>query len=181
MYEVIFQVLWFILPAYVANSTAIDVSKLPLLRKFNAPIDAGKSWRGKPIFGEGKTWRGFICGVIAGVLCGMLQTNYHNYVEKLMGGIELPEVSTHLAFLLSLGAMIGDLSASFIKRRMNFPRGAMLPLVDQLDYIFGAFFLAWTEVHVNLYWLGIAILITLPLHFLAYLIAYSIRLKDVWW
>lgn len=40
--------------------------------------------------------------------------------------------------MLSLGALIGDLTESFIKRRIGFPPGASLPVADQLDFVAGA-------------------------------------------
>jgi CDP-2,3-bis-(O-geranylgeranyl)-sn-glycerol synthase len=41
-------------------------------------------------------------------------------------------------FLLSLGALFGDLFGAFLKRRMGFAPGELLPVVDQIDFIIGA-------------------------------------------
>ena len=52
-YEIILQALWLILPAYVANASAVLVGG-------GTPVDSGKNWKdGKRILGDGKTWRGF--------------------------------------------------------------------------------------------------------------------------
>ena len=44
--------------------------------------------------------------------------------------------------LCSYGAALGDLAGSFLKRRLNYPSGAPLWGVDQLDFALGAIFLA---------------------------------------
>ncbi|MGZ8796222.1 MAG: CDP-archaeol synthase, partial [Thermoanaerobaculia bacterium] len=60
----IVEAVYMFLPAGVANATP------PLLTRFfglGRPIDAGRSWRGQPIFGSHKTWLGLIGGTLAGV------------------------------------------------------------------------------------------------------------------
>ncbi len=42
------------------------------------------------------------------------------------------------ALALSLGALLGDIAGSFIKRRLSLPRGAPAPVLDQLDFYAGA-------------------------------------------
>jgi len=167
------DVLWLILPAYVANSVAIDVSGIPFLKKYTAPVDFGMSWKGKRLLGEGKTWRGLICGVLAGVLCGWIQGIY--------ASAGLYPMTALLGFLLGFGALLGDMVESFIKRRLGFDRGHPMFLLDQLDYIVGAFFLAWTMVPVDLGYLLMACIITLPLHFIASIVAWILKLKKNPW
>ena len=63
-YEVILQAFWLILPAYIANGSAVLVGG-------GTPIDFGKTWRdGKRILGDGKTWRGLFAGAILGMIGG---------------------------------------------------------------------------------------------------------------
>ena len=135
------EALWFILPAYFANSIPVDVSKLKILEWLGKPLDGGRSWGGKRILGDGKTWRGFFSGILAGTLIGALQM-------QLQGSMEanyptLPDMTINLAFMLSFGAILGDMLASFFKRRIGMPRGEPAPLLDQLDFVFGAAFFAW--------------------------------------
>lgn len=52
---------WTILPAYVPNSVAVVIGGGSL-------IDGGRMWRGNRLLSDGKTWRGFIGGTIAGVV-----------------------------------------------------------------------------------------------------------------
>jgi len=164
------------LPAYVANSVAIDVSGVPFLKRYSTPMDFGKSWRGKRILGDGKTWRGLICGTFGGVVCAVLQS-YLN-PEGLF------HMTPSVGLLLGFGALIGDSAESLIKRRMGFDRGHPLFFLDQWDYIFGAFFLAWTVVpmaEIGVGHLLLALLITMPLHFISSIVAWKLKLKKNPW
>ncbi len=69
--QVIVQILYFFLPAYLANMSPVLVR-----RWFSAlaiPIDGGKTLWGKRLLGDHKTWRGLLAGVIAGMLVFELQ------------------------------------------------------------------------------------------------------------
>ena len=61
--DVLFAI-WFLLPAAVSNAVPIFAAAIPALKKFDAPIDAGKTWRGHELLGPHKTWRGIIAGII---------------------------------------------------------------------------------------------------------------------
>ena len=63
-YEIIIQALWLVLPAYVANASA-------LIFGGGTPIDFGKKWKdGRRILGDGKTWRGLFIGTFVGMTAG---------------------------------------------------------------------------------------------------------------
>ena len=174
--HIILEVLWFILPAYAANSVAVDVTAVPFLKKFSAPMDFGLNLWGQRIFGDGKTWRGFFCGILAGVIIGAAQS----FIQAA-NQMDLPAMSITLAFLLAFGAMTGDLVESFIKRRMGFNRGQLLPLMDQLDFVFGAFYFAWLVMPADLYFFSIALIVTIPIHYVANQIAWILKLKKFPW
>ncbi|MFH1836300.1 MAG: CDP-2,3-bis-(O-geranylgeranyl)-sn-glycerol synthase [Methanobacteriota archaeon] len=176
MWDLFFDAVWFILPAYVANSAAIDVSGIPFLKKYSTPIDLRHNILGKRILGDGKTWRGLFGGVIAGTLIGILQLSIQPYL-----GESLPQMTVKLALLLSFGALFGDMAASFVKRQTGFDRGASVPGLDQLDYIVGAFVFSLPAVPFDLTRFLIIVVLTIPLHVLANYVAYKIKLKEVWW
>ena len=110
--------IWF-LPAYVANASATLARFLPETH----PVDRGLEWGGRRLLGNGKTWEGLIIGTCAGVLVGV-------FIHSL------PD-----ALLMSLGAMVGDMVGSFVKRRAGLRRGEEAPLLDQLDFVIGSFLL----------------------------------------
>ena len=64
LYEIIIQALWLIIPAYIANASAVLVGG-------GTPIDFGKNWKdGRRILGDGKTWNGLIVGAFFGITSG---------------------------------------------------------------------------------------------------------------
>lgn len=133
----------------------------------------------KPILGKGKTWRGSIMGIAAGTLIAYIQTiiqsNYN--LETL----NLTEMTLTLGFLLSSGAITGDIVKSFIKRRMNIERGKMLPVLDQIDFIIGALIFASFATSIRPETAITLIIITPAVHRIANIIAYKLKLKKVPW
>jgi len=121
------------MPAYLANTIAVITGG-------RFPIDQGANLNdGNRILGDGKTWTGLIGGTLGGIFVGFLQLNYGNTLvenfsetdgEQLWG--ENPFV---IFFLLAFGALLGDMVASFYKRRKNLDRGAKYPLLDMYDFI----------------------------------------------
>jgi len=156
---------WFILPAYVANAT-------PVVLGGGAPIDGGKLFRdGRPIFGAGKTIRGFVAGLIAGSLVGVLQ------------GVVAGKACTYAMFglLLVLGALVGDLLGSFIKRRLNIPRGGAAPVLDQLGFVvFALLFASPVMLPMLPGWevILIILIITPPIHLATNFVGYKLGFKS---
>jgi len=95
----IIEALWFIFPAYLANSAPVDVSQIKALKKYGTPIDGGKTFRGKRVLGDSKTWRGLYAGVIAGTAGGALQVAVAPSLKDTFPN--LPEMSIPLAFMIS--------------------------------------------------------------------------------
>ena len=107
---------------------------------------------GKRIFGENKTWKGFvgmiifaiISTIIWGVICNKLQyLNAHNYLYR--NHDNSLTYNTGVGFFLGLAYAIFELPNSFLKRRMNIIPGktssglksVFFVLLDQADSIFG--------------------------------------------
>ncbi|MFB6219030.1 MAG: CDP-archaeol synthase, partial [Halobacteriaceae archaeon] len=53
-------------------------------------------------------------------------------------GLDLPGFPPAAAVALPAGALLGDIAASFLKRRTGCERGAPFPGIDQLDFVAGA-------------------------------------------
>jgi CDP-2,3-bis-(O-geranylgeranyl)-sn-glycerol synthase len=166
--QLIIEALKFIFPAYCANA-------IPVIAGGGRPIDSGKKFfDGKPIFGNNKTIRGFFSGLVVGTAVGLAE------------GALFPEYRTHallFGLLLSLGALFGDLTGAFIKRRLGIASGGLLPVVDQVDFIIGAilfsFFLFLPFMSPEL--IITVLVITPPIHVLTNFVAYELRLKDHPW
>ena len=158
--DLIVQAILFILPAYFANSFPVVFGKI---FKGKFPIDAGKKWKGQPLLGAGKTWPGFLGGLLIGTFVGGLQ-------GALVAG-----------FLLSLGALTGDLVKSFFKRRMKIQRGKSWPLIDQWDFLIGALLFVSLVVRPSLETVVILLIITPLIHLGANTVAYLLKLKKEWY
>ncbi|MEM5871511.1 MAG: CDP-2,3-bis-(O-geranylgeranyl)-sn-glycerol synthase [Candidatus Aenigmatarchaeota archaeon] len=168
------ETLWILWPAYGANGLCI-------LAKGKRPIDQGRTWRGKPILGPGKTWEGLILGVVVGAIVGTIQMLAYPFLpwELSPVALDIIPMSPILGAWLGLGAMIGDIMGSFVKRRLGIPRGKPAPLLDQLDFIFGMLLFLSLISPIKWEWILILVIITPALHLLANFIAYSLKLKNV--
>jgi len=163
----VYRALIFILPAYVANGSPVVISRLiPLLH----PIDGGKKFLdNRRILGNGKTIEGFLGGVILGTATSL--------VLEFMGLHSVGE-----GFVLSVGALVGDIAGSFIKRRLGLERGDPAPLLDQLDFLFGALLLySIFYGSIDLEETLILIVITPVIHLATNMAAYALKLKDRPW
>jgi CDP-2,3-bis-(O-geranylgeranyl)-sn-glycerol synthase len=83
--------------------------------------------------------------------------------------------------------MLGDIGASFLKRRLGRQRGAAVPGLDQLDFVVGALALAallapaWTVATFSLPRLAVVVVATPLLHLTTNAGAYLLGLKTEPW
>ncbi|MEM4244868.1 MAG: CDP-2,3-bis-(O-geranylgeranyl)-sn-glycerol synthase [Candidatus Nanoarchaeia archaeon] len=128
-------------PIYFANMAPVITKKiLPSLVK---PIDFGKTWKGKPILGKNKTFRGLVMGVVFGIIITLLQYRFYGFESFRMISIFDYKlgISILLGALMGFGAMFGDMFESFFKRRIGIESGKPWIPFDQIDFIvFGLLF-----------------------------------------
>ncbi len=81
--------------------------------------------------------------------------------------------------MIALGALMGDLVHSFVKRRIGKVEGAPLPLADQVDFVLGAvvFSILASGSAPPLLTIILIFVITVPLHLFTNLIAYLLKMK----
>ena len=175
--ETVVTALWAMLPAYLPNNVAVVAGG-------GRPIDDGRTWGGRRLLGDGKTWRGTVAGVTVGAF---LAAGLNAVAPDTLLGVTLPAFPTAVAVALPAGAMLGDIAASFLKRRTGRERGAAFPGVDQLDFVLGALVLAaiaapdWFGDVFTSAVLFAVVLITPLLHLGTNLIAYLLGLKSEPW
>ena len=124
---------------------------------------------GERIFGNHKTIRGLLSGLVVGITVGIF--------ESFLSADNV----TIIATLGSAGALLGDLGGAFIKRRMRIKPGQSLPGVDQLDFVLGAVLAVSLIYTPTLGTLLILFCVTPPIHLLANMGAYRLGLKSNYW
>ena len=172
--------LWLMLPAYVTNASAAFFGG-------KTPIDRGIYWGKYRLLGDGKTYEGLVMGFASGFLIGLVQQLLKSYMT-----LQLPDFGRFPLFLITLaclcaGALLGDLWGSFVKRRAGVERGAPLPLVDQLDFVAGAWLLLllfdrpWFIVSFSGDVIMAVIILTPLLHLATNYVGFKIGKKKVPW
>ena len=168
---------WIMLPAYLPNPVAALVGG-------GTPIDLGKNFSdGKRVLGDGKTFRGLILGITAGIGIGLVQI----VLSGTFHLARLPEHTVMSVILLATGALLGDLCKSFFKRRLGKERGGKWPVADQYDLVAGSLLLVllvephwlFTNLSIPIF---VAVLILTPLlHRAVNIIGYHLKVKEVPW
>ena len=183
--EAAFAGLWLMLPALIPNPAAVLVGG-------GTPMDLGRTWRGRRVLGDGKTWRGFFGGATCGVLFGILQIGV-GQAAKLGDSWTFGEWPSALVIVLclSFGSMMGDSLGSFVKRRIGVDRGFKAPGLDQYNFVVGAVVLLmvfrfdWFDQHYftgDAIWGLVALLVIVPLlHRGINIIGYKMGKKNVPW
>jgi hypothetical protein len=127
------------------------IIKNNLLKFLKIPIDLGASIRGKRIFGDSKTFRGFFVVIVF--------TSFFTFLFSFI----FPSVVFKLDPLISgalfgLGYSVGELPTSFIKRQLGIKigrqekglKGFIFYSLEQIDSITGALIVAQFLVSINI-------------------------------
>lgn len=166
------DLLWFFVPAMFANASGTIGAKLPVLGKYNAPMDFGKKFRGSRIFGEHKTWRGLILGTFISSIVSLLQYAIYNPFSFDS------ETSLFLGAALGAGALMGDAIESFFKRQLGKVPGSRWFPFDQIDFTIGAIFFSLPFKLFSLEHYLLLILILMCAHLISNLVAFKLGIKD---
>ena len=132
------ELVWFLLfftPAYVANMIPPFFRKLP----FGYPIDGGRTWRGHPLLGKNKTWRGLVLGTLAGGVTGyLLQISNQPFVWWW-------------GLALGFAALFGDALKSLVKRQIGIAPGGRWVPFDQLDFLIAAWIVSLAFIRFSIF------------------------------
>lgn len=127
-------------------------TKTGFYKRHNSPIDRGICLSdGKRLFGDNKTWAGFISMIVLctllQLLCGALNSaagwEGHNDLYRVYANT--PLYNLLIGFLFGLAYALLELPNSFIKRRLNIDPGktkkslvgALFFVIDQIDSMIG--------------------------------------------
>ncbi len=164
------HVYFLMLPAIVGAVLNMVFVKLPVLKCWQIPIDAGRTLKdGKRILGDNKTWKGFAgMIVLSGVSAWVFWRGVFPY-SFLCGA------------WLGFAYVLFELPNSFIKRRLNKPPGKNGGIIqtffDQSDSVIGC--MLFLPVFYHLTWgeaLGILVIGTAT-HYLINMLLFYARLR----
>jgi len=176
----IMAALWLMLPAYITNASAVWFGG-------KTPIDRGRYWGKNRLLGDGKTYEGLLMGTSCGFLFGIVQELFLSDYLAIIPSFGIFPFFLVTLFCLAAGAMVGDLVGSFLKRRMGLERGVSLPVVDQLDFVGGAWLLlflgarTWFIETFSVQIIVAVLCITPVLHLFTNYIGFKIGKKKVPW
>jgi len=175
------KAVYLFLPAIFANMMP------PLFRNvrfLDWPVDFDRKFLGKPIFGSHKTYRGFFFGIIVAIITASFQKwMFLDFAP--FAGISIIDYFSQsavlLGFLMGLGALLGDLVESFIKRRINVKPGKPWIPFDQVDFVIGALLLMMI-VYIPSWQVIVFLLIAVPFgHIAVNHIGYYIGINKSKW
>lgn len=141
------QALYLFAPLLLAAAISGVFLRYDLAPALARPIDGGAVLGGKRVFGDGKTWRGVVAGVIGSVIGVALQKTLAGVVPQALQIVDYDRVDPLLlGIAMGGGAMLGELPNSFVKRRAGIPRGGtatgwkgvLFYVWDQVDLLIGA-------------------------------------------
>ncbi len=167
--SLILEIMLILIPLYLSNSTA-------MLLGGKTPVDFNLNFFDKkPLFGKGKTIKGTLFGAGIGILAVFLVDFY------FQGNVPIIKNYFEYGVLLALGAVLGDITGSFIKRRLDIKRGKPVIVLDQLDFVFGGLLLGSLIHNISIQLFFVVCVITVIAHKTANFIAFKFKLKKVPW
>ena len=178
IFEFILKCFYLMLPAYFANMAPVIVKKINL---FVFPIDFNEQFNKKPIFGKHKTFRGFVFGIIFGIVVAYFQ--FLLYGLEFFKNISLFSYQNWLlfGFLMGLGALTGDLIKSFFKRRIGIEPGAKFVPFDQTDFVIGALIFIMPIFNLSLKIFVVSLILSFMLHIIVNHISFFLKIRNEKW
>lgn len=174
--------LWFFLPAGIANMMPIFAARWPIIRQYDQPIDFGRHFRGKRIFGDHKTWRGLIVGMIFSTITIALQVfavRHLGFLADFTSQVDYTTLSVlALGPIFGFGALAGDCAESFFKRQIGKKPGEGWFPFDQTDYIIGGAIATMPFVQLSLLQYAMLIIMWLVIHVVASYIGWLAGVKE---
>ena len=130
-------------PLLGASALSAVVLRFDLVRVLRCPIDGWRTFGGRRIFGDSKTWRGIVVA-IAGCVATVSAQKYLLRPPQWLPIIAYERTDAFVfGTVMGGGAMLGELPNSFVKRRLGIepgatPRGPLALLFyvwDQVDLL----------------------------------------------
>jgi CDP-diglyceride synthetase len=187
MLEMTSQILFLgspLLLAAIAQGLCIKYDWLSRLRR---PLDLGRVYKGKRIFGDHKTWRGLAINVLFCSLGAIIQA-WLQGKRVLPQWLFLLDYESHaltVGVLIGLGMTVGELPNSFLKRRFEIPPGKSREgplgiaffIYDQVDLTIGIWVFLFFLIRPSLWLVLWSLLLTLALHLAVSSVGYLLGMR----
>ena len=192
MLEIILKMYTTLMPTIMAGIFNMIWCKMSFLKALSVPMDGGRKLAdGKRIFGDNKTWKGFLGYIVLnllmtciwGWLCAMWNIELYNFFyinhENILANNIL------IGILMGLAYSLFELPNSFIKRRLDIVPGKtssgtkkyFFIVLDQADSVIGCVLAISLFYNMNLLMiLGYILLGTLT-HIILNMLLYSMKLR----
>ena len=192
MKNVILSMYITLIPPIITGILNMIWCKLPILKSLKKPIDFNKNFKdGKRIFGDNKTWKGFIgyilistiCTIIWGFICNSTILNKYNFFYVNNSNTFL--FNMLIGFLLGLAYALFELPNSFMKRRLNIEEGKttkgikkiLFIFIDQSDSVIGCALVVWFFYDLGIKLFLFYILLGALTHIIVNMILYFLHLR----
>ena len=177
------QVLYLFAPLLVSAAMSGIVLRFDLFAVLRRPIDQGAIFRGRRLFGDGKTWRGVAVAVVGSIGAVAVQQAIRTHVPALLQVADYGPIDP-LSFggAMGLGAMAGELPNSFTKRQLGIASGkttrgwqaVVFYVWDQVDLLTGSWPLIIPWVRPSALLVVTSFVVALAVHPLVALIGYVV-------
>jgi hypothetical protein len=195
---------WLAAPVVAAGVLHMIVVRRNLFPRLARPIDGGRSWHGRRLLGDNKTWRGVVAMTLAsGFIAagqGFLAGSWSHRVGLCrLGGdvlqLQAPQFAQSAAMglvygscgaLFGLAYVAGELPNSWIKRRLGIAPGRIRPgmlggvvfVVDQADSVVAVLLAAGLVLDIDGAAIVVCALFFTLLHLAANVLLRSIRIRS---
>lgn len=140
----LYKTILLVLPILFSGLVFIITLKLKMLKFLRRPVDFGISFNNKRLFGDNKTFLGFVVMSAVTAIYGLLF--YQSYNDTF--NLNLNLITSFISFLLlGLSYSMAELPNSFIKRRLGIVPGGeykksiflkhFFIFIDQIDSLLG--------------------------------------------
>ena len=141
------RAVWLTAPVLIAGLVHVAVITLDLAPRLARPIDSGRRWRGRPLLGSNKTWRGFVVMPAATAVTIAAQQAVAARSQRVAALVPLVRDGPPawvVGAICGAAYVMAELPNSFLKRRLGIAPGTSARrasvfqyIVDQLDSVIG--------------------------------------------
>lgn len=182
------QIIFMGAPLLLAGIAQGMCIKYNWLKSLKRPLDLGRSFRGKRIFGDHKTWRGLVVNVLFCAAGALIQARLQaqGALPSWVLLVDYPADGLVLGLLLGFGMTAGELPNSFLKRQLNISPGksakgvlrVVFFLFDQVDLAAGIWVFIFFLVRPTAAFVLWSFAVTLVLHVAVSAVGYFLGMRS---